>query len=131
MITASKKTRGNLRRCEGGLLKRIWFLLIDGKEEGPYTIAELRRHIRLTPDTPVRRKGTSRWILLRFIPELQSIFEDEPEKKLPADKKKGKGDQFENGATVLALRHDPPSFYFWLLIAAIVLFYVLYQLSHS
>lgn len=113
-------------------MEKIWFLLIDGKEEGPYSIADLRRHIRLTPDTPVRRKGTARWILLRFIPELQSLFEDEPESKPPSDKKKDKNkSQLEDGGVVLALRQDPPSFWFWILIAAIVLFYVLYQLSHS
>lgn len=112
-------------------MEKNWFLLIDGKEEGPYSIVDLRRHIRLTPDTPVRKKGTARWILLRFIPELQSIFEDEPEKKSPVSPKNEKGkEQLEDGGVVIALRHDPPSFYFWLLIAAIILFYALYQLSH-
>lgn len=113
-------------------MEKIWFLLIDGKEEGPYSLIDLRRHIRLTPDTPVRRKGTDRWVLLRFIPELQSIFEDEPSVKPSPPDKKEKGDrQMENGGVVLALRNDPPSFYFWLLIGAIILVYVLYQLSHS
>lgn len=112
-------------------MEKIWFLLIDGKEEGPYSIADLRRHIRLTPDTPVRRKGTARWILLRFIPELQSIFEDEPEKKgsTPSTNENTKS-KLEEGGVVLALRNDPPPFYFWLLVAVIIIFYALYQLSH-
>lgn len=113
-------------------MEKIWFLLIDGKEEGPYSLQDLRRHIRLTPDTPVRKKGTSRWILLRFIPELQSLFEDEAEKKPSVEPKNGKkNERLENGGVVLALRNDPPSFYLWLLIAVIIILYVLYQLTNS
>jgi hypothetical protein len=113
-------------------IENIWYIQINGKKEGPFSIQELKKHPSLTPDVLVWRKGFHLWIPARNVPELQELFKDEPadipedkeeenEKKLFTRKKQGE-------ELVLDMRLDPPQFYFWLLILALIMIYMFYQL---
>lgn len=106
-----------------------WFILIDEKKLGPYSLLDLRENPQFTPDTLVCKKGESQWKKARDIEELQEIFDDEPFSK---EKDKKIMDHFqteistENQAT-LTLQQDPSQFILWILILLIVLFYSLYH----
>lgn len=107
-----------------------WFILIEGgKQEGPFTELELRKHPFVTPDTLVWKEGFDGWVAIRYVPELKEIFKDDPEsipvediikpKKLPLDLK--------NEQDVLALQSDPMQFFIWVLIIILILFYIYYH----
>jgi hypothetical protein len=63
---------------------KIWYILIDNQEEGPYSAADLRKDRRLSPYTLVRRVGSKTWRPIGKVKELKSVFEDE---------KKGRGEE--------------------------------------
>ena len=107
-------------------MEKIWFIIIDGKKEGPYNVGNLKRHIRLTPDTLAWKEGMPQWLPIRQIPELKMIFEDDA--AIPSDENvKKKSDVFKTEDETLTLRYEPPSFYFWLFIGALLIVYTLYQ----
>ncbi len=99
--------------------ERIWFLQIHGCQEGPYSVEELSRDERLTPDTLVWKPGFPTWIAIRNVPELRRIFRD-PIAPAPFEEElPGEGGVL-SGKDVLALdwyRETPP----WLLLILIVL----------
>ncbi|QLH34784.1 MAG: DUF4339 domain-containing protein [Parachlamydiaceae bacterium] len=53
---------------------KIWFIYLEGQKEGPFTLLELKRHPRMTPDTLVWKEGFKTWIPARKVPELQSLL---------------------------------------------------------
>jgi hypothetical protein len=57
-------------------MKKIWFIDIDGKLSGPYSVAQLKNISHITPDTLVWREGFERSIPIRLVPELKELFED-------------------------------------------------------
>ena len=109
-----------------GILKkeRIWFILIEGKKEGPYSISQLRAHCKLTPDTLVWRKGFSKWIPISQVKELREVFRDDAKKKFE-DKKKC----FKPSHVLAKTTHhfNPAPFFWWLALLSIVLSYILYK----
>jgi hypothetical protein len=107
---------------------KIWFIAVDAKKEGPYGILELRRHPFFTPDTLVWKEGFSRWLPARDVPELQKAFEDTPEEEISNDLKTKKVPTPPGDELVIDMREDPPPFYFWLLVSAVILAFVFYQI---
>ncbi len=114
-----------------------WYIEIDGVKEGPYTLNDLKTHPKLTPDSLVWKMGFIVWTPARNVPELKKIFEDdiplqreedlEEDTLISAKKKALSG----NDEMTMALRFDPPSFYFLIFIVIIVILYTFYQIySH-
>lgn len=56
---------------------KIWFVLFDQQEEGPYSVADLKKERRITPFTLVRRVGSKQWRPIGKVKELKSVFADE------------------------------------------------------
>jgi hypothetical protein len=100
-----------------------WYILIAEKQEGPYSIADLRKDSRITPDTLVWKEGFDKWIPLREVAELRRLFEGLEEEQKSRDALKG----LPNDDT-LALRSEPPYFYLWIALAIISITYAFYQL---
>lgn len=106
-------------------MNKVWFLLIDGKEEGPYNIQGLKDHPFVTPDTLVRRKDSNKWQPLRFVKELQDIFKDEEQEEEVVEKPSTK----ISGRDVLAIEmRTDPSNLFWIIILILALAYVIFRL---
>ena len=112
------------------MTKKIWYIQIEGKKEGPFTPAELKRDARVTPDTLVWKKGYNDWVPIRFVKELAEVFADEKKAGAPPeDLEEGLVAKVDaSDQLTLAIREDPPHFFFWLLVVAILLSYLLYQL---
>ncbi len=107
-------------------MEKIWFIIIDGKKEGPFSFFELKIDDRITPDTLAWKEGFPQWLPIRNIPELKDLFKDE------------KSDEDEDNVAffpprieeneVLAIRKDPPFFNIWVFMALFIILYLLYLL---
>lgn len=111
-----------------------WFISIDGKQEGPFTALELKRHPFVTPDTLVWRQGLPSWIAIRYIPELKEVFKDEPDSEPTEERIKPTKHVFpdlKQQEDTLTVERDPFQFFIWLLIIAIILFYTFSQIFYK
>lgn len=106
------------------LTSKEWWILIDGKEEGPFDLYDLKIHPRFTPDTWVRREGEKKWRQARDVMDLKEVFKDPStnREQKETDKKIG------HEEIALELREDPPHFFIWLVLLLLVLIYVFYRL---
>lgn len=105
-------------------MKKEWYIRIKGQQEGPYSLPELKRDIRITPDTLVWKEGFPQWLPARNVPELKELFEEkEPQENEPIVFRK-----LPKEEEVIAISYTPPQFTLWLLIVIAVIIYVLYRL---
>lgn len=86
-------------------MEKVWFILLKGKKEGPYSLQDLKQDLRISPDTLVWREGFEKWEPIGEVEELKEVFEEEenapeeePQESLPADEE-----------ITLQLKEDPPS----------------------
>ena len=112
-------------------MDKKWFIIVGGKQEGPFTIEELQRHPGVTPDTYVWREGYENWILARCVSELQEVFEDKPEAEPIQDRFKTKklAVPIKNMEEILTLSHDPFQFFLWLSVAILIILYIHYRIN--
>lgn len=102
-----------------------WFIFVDEKEEGPFSISQLKCDKRITPDTLARHINSVRWQPIKQIPELKEVFKDEESQPLikETDKSLPRGDEL-----AIDVDQDPSPWLYFLLLLAIILTYVFYQL---
>jgi hypothetical protein len=107
-------------------MKKIWYVSINNTQEGPYSVEELKRDDRITPDTLAWKEGFPRWIPIRDIPELRKIFKDEERGDNDEDENEKKRAITLYDEVALAYQQDPNSI-FWLIVVILALIYSLYQ----
>lgn len=102
--------------------KPIWFIIVDGKKEGPYSLKKLKNHPKITPLSLVWKKGFSKWVPMGSLKEFQGLFQrkDRPSFASPINK---------GHELVLEERIEgfSPSIW-WILLAVLVLFYAFIKL---
>ena len=107
---------------------KIWFIAVQGKQEGPYSILDLKRDPRITPDTLVWKEGFVNWLPMRHVPELKEVFKDEPEAKpLQEEAKPSPRSNDLYKQETLILQRDPIQFFLWILVAILIILYLYYQ----
>lgn len=107
-------------------MNKIWYIDIDGKSEGPFSVDDLSRDLRITPDTLVWKAGFKSWKPMREVPELKEVFADKPgskkpkpaEPELPAKTTLPPQDEL-----VLDLKREPPYFFWFLIIIAAIIYF--------
>jgi hypothetical protein len=109
-----------------------WFVIINQKKKGPFTLLQLKAEKGITPDTLAWRQGMASWTQIRYIPELAQLFKDEN----PHQEEEGElAASFRTGASTegaaITLSHSDPPWRFWLLFFAIILAYALFQMFVS
>lgn len=52
----------------------VYWLIINGQQQGPLTLDEVLAHPLLTPETPVWREGLDDWATAELFPEFQVRF---------------------------------------------------------
>lgn len=103
-----------------------WLILIEGKEEGPYSLRGLRAHPKVTPDTLVKKKDWKKWVAIRYVEELKDVFKDESDSPQTVNGKKILP-ELSQEQEVLTLRQQDPFFsYLWLLLLILLLIYLVY-----
>lgn len=108
-------------------MDKIWYLFIEGKEEGPYSFNDLKKDWRLTPDTLVWRKGFEDWIPIRDVRELKDLFKDEEPLENQADEIKFKKIKEGEALTLETPWLTPPFLIlFLILLLSLLIFYHLF-----
>lgn len=51
-------------------MKKTYWIIAEGVQQGPFTLDELRQRPDLTPQTPVWREGMADWTVAGLLPEL-------------------------------------------------------------
>ncbi len=109
-------------------MNKIWYIKIEEKVEGPFSVRALKRDRRLSPDTLVWRSGFPTWIAAGRVPELKHLFVEE--ESSPEEKKS------ESTPLNLCVNQDevavnlpvlPPFFIFLLITILVILFYFFYR----
>jgi len=102
-------------------MEKIWYIKIHGNREGPYSLLDLKRDRRINPDTLVWRQGFDCWQPIRYVPELQVIFEDDVEtiEKEYGDQEKS----YPDDEIAIDMRNKPPVKWLWIAMATIVIIY--------
>jgi hypothetical protein len=109
-----------------------WYLIIDQKQEGPFSLIEMKRDWRITPDTLVWKEGFKKWIPARQVKELEELFKDEPESQPLSQKPQlhPKKEGLDQGPErTLAFQQDPYQLFFWLIILLFLFCYAYYKSS--
>ncbi len=109
---------------------KIWFIIVENQQKGPYSLFDLKRNRCFTPDTLVWKKGFQEWIPARFVPELKTLFKDEPESKGLHDKEDGKGlksNSVQEAQATMALQQDPYQIILWLIVLLLIVLYAFYR----
>lgn len=114
-------------------MDKCWFLLLNGKKEGPFSLEELRKNPWLTPDTWVWKEGFVSWVKARDVTELKTLFKD------PSSKKPQEEDDVDSEEKKSTLPSDEiaidmqgdPSFWFWILIFLLIFTFATIQLIHK
>lgn len=101
-----------------------WWIKLGEVSEGPFSISQLRSDSRITPDTLVWKKGFVKWVPIRQVEELAEVFTDAGEPHMPAGKIRVNPRDDE---LVIDTQKDPFDFFYWLILAVIIISYVLYQ----
>ena len=84
----------------------IYYMVVDEKSTGPYTLDEITLHPALTPETLVWKPGIDNWIAAKTLPELAPAFVNQQEqnqyqtppeyKNPPFSGEENQNNQFQN-----------------------------------
>ncbi len=110
-------------------MKDSWFVLIEGKKDGPFSIKELKKDKRITPDTLVWKEGFKEWVAIRFVSELKDLFRDENVVKKDDESNEPVSTDLMQEQAALTLRQDPSQWILLVLVLILLLVYVLYQVK--
>jgi hypothetical protein len=109
-------------------MDKIWYILIDSVEEGPFSAKDLLHDKRVTLQTLVWREGLDNWVPLREISELRKLFEKRDYPTEEKEEEKGAESLPPQDELVLEYGKDPNFLFFWLVIALILAIYIIYEL---
>jgi hypothetical protein len=107
-------------------VEKIWFIIIAGNKEGPFSFLDLKKDDRISPDTLAWRQGFPDWLPIRDIKELEDLFKEEPPVAAPEEEEQTSPATLQDDE-VMALKKDP-YFSLWVLLAVILVVYVFYLL---
>lgn len=108
-------------------MEKIWFLYIDGEQEGPYTYLELSKDARLTPDTFAWKEGMEDWAPISEIDELKRLIGEDNKEIEERDVDFEESVASPDEEIVLEMKNGRPFPWIWLLILLLILSYVLYE----
>lgn len=114
------------------LLKKEWYIIVDNRQEGPFSLMDLRRDPRFTPDTLTWKKNFKEWIAARYVPEMREVFADEVIRKPPLKPAIPKGldsDLGQESQATLTLQQDPSQMILWILVILLIFLYTYFQLA--
>lgn len=112
--------------------EKEWFIIIDNRQEGPYSIQDLKRDLRFTPDTLVWKQGFIKWLPARAVQEIAEVFEDETESQTtqkPNFNHPVGSDLGQESQATLTLRQDPYQFFLWVIVLLLIIIYTYTRFS--
>lgn len=106
------------------MIKQKWYIKIDGKQQGPFSLEELKKQKNLTPETLCCKEGDDKWKPISSFNELEEIFQDRLKGK-ESDDIIADGLSKEGELTIQA-EQSPNPFLLYFLILILLLMYMLY-----
>lgn len=103
----------------------VWFIILNGKVEGPYLFQDLKAIKGLTLDTLAWREGLETWTPVRKIPELIKLFSDNEPPPITL-KEIFEGEPGGEGTAMSVPYVEPPS-YFWFIFITMIIIYAFLQ----
>lgn len=100
--------------------EKLWYIRLEGKEEGPYSFMDLKSDPRITPEVDAKKKEWADWVPIGEISELSQLFadpcplEDTPAVKKPSFRQVNSDDE-------IAISFDPQNPLFLLLLLLVLL----------
>ncbi|MCE2983597.1 MAG: DUF4339 domain-containing protein [Parachlamydia sp.] len=108
-------------------MEKSWFIIVNNLKEGPYGVADLKRHPGVNPDTLAWKEGFPNWKPIRRIPELQILFEDEREIPKPPDENAKPVVEGLSDEAALTIGQDPFYNFLWILVLILLIFYFIFR----
>lgn len=113
-------------------MDKIWFIEVNGKPEGPFSLQDLKLETRITPDTLVWREGFANWIAMRKVAELKEVFEDTHKPNIEEEdeenaKAKAAAELAGKDELAISMQNDIPPFV-WIMLIALAITYLMYWL---
>lgn len=108
-------------------MEKIWYLLIDNKEEGPFSAKEVRANPKVTLETLVWKEGMSDWTPLKKIRELRRFFEPEPPIQDEEELKHSKKTLPAQNELVMEYGFDPGPIFLLILFLLLLIIYLFYR----
>lgn len=105
-----------------------WFVILQGKKKGPFTLPELLRLKGVSLNTWVWREGMDKWERIRKIPELKIFFKESDSQgisPLPSEEKFSPKKMGEE--VTLSLSNAEPPWIFWLIFLLLIGAYAIWQ----
>lgn len=113
-------------------MEKLWYIKIRGKQQGPYSIPQLKRHREVTPDTLVWQAELSAWVPMRKVAELAEVFKDPEEPKDQEDEENLTNEKKKlTNELVLELQTDPPPILLWLCAALAIIALFIWKLLND
>lgn len=109
--------------------EKVWYLLINDIEEGPYSFGQLRSDNRITPETLARKFDWKAYRPIGKIPELKRLFEDPIDLKELSDLQKPSGYPSNDEIVALQYNRQNPIFLLLLMIIALLIFLIFLQID--
>lgn len=98
-------------------MKKIYWIIIDGVQQGPFTLDEVKARGDLRSSTPVWREGMPDWGVAEELPEL---WDEEPQSCYAPQEPVYGGQTLRNAGRVMHSDEKPPRNYLvWAIIATI------------
>jgi hypothetical protein len=114
------------------MMKKIWYIEVLGKAEGPYSFSQLKQDKRISPDTLIWKAGFPQWVPIRYVTELKELFADEkpPPSTDEEERRKREAQAKRIGKETIALNcpSPPPLLLFWIVIILLFMSYLFYHL---
>ena len=111
--------------------EKVWFIILENKQEGPYSILDLKKEARFNPDTLIWKKGFKEWTAARNVAEIQEVFSDELPSQETQEPHQGKAlgsDLGQESQATLTMQQDPYQLILWILVVLLIIIYAFYQL---
>lgn len=110
--------------------EKEWYIILDNQQGGPFSLYDLKRNPRFTPDTLVWKKGYKEWTPARLVLEMKELFKDSPE-SVPLHEKPEmsnglKGDYAQDNQATLTLQQDPYPLMLLIILVLLLILYVFY-----
>lgn len=109
-------------------MEKIWYIIIEEKEEGPFSSSELLFDNRVTLDTLVWKEGFGNWVPIRMVEELRELFEEEVQHQEDEQQETESNGLAPQDELALEYGRDPNFLLLWLIIALLLVCYLFYEL---
>ena len=113
--------------------EKIWYVYLDGAQQGPFAVSALGGVVGFSPDSFVWREGLADWVPAGTLPELAPLFKDQdtPDDEWYDDEdddeeEKSGARRLPDGGTAV-IKMEPNQFIFWFVIILLIITYMLYR----